>query len=293
MQIYIIIPVYNRKAITLQCLENLRQHCDSQIYQTVVIDDGSTDGTSEAIRSGYPAVHLLQGDGQLWWTGAIVLGMRYAMEHGADYLIWLNDDTVPKPGTLDRLVQTCQNHPKTITSAQCYGDEAASIPTYGGQIRRGFTVKLIQTPPGQIQPCDCMSGNLVCFPRSVVETIGYPRSDRVPHCQADIVYTWQAKRSGYALWVVGDAIAVCAMNPLDTSWIESPTSMLKRLKMLPSPKSNLYPPGFWYYCWSFYGVLAPIPFFWEYLKLFLVTIARLLLPTQWIRSLKRWKDRFL
>ncbi len=55
-----------------------------------------------------------------------------------------------------------------------------------------------------------MSGNLVCLPRSVVEKIGYPLSKQLPHCLADIVYTWEAKKAGYELEVLGDATAVCA-----------------------------------------------------------------------------------
>jgi GT2 family glycosyltransferase len=69
--IYIIIPVHNRKQITIACLENLNACDDLQKYHVIVVDDGSTDGTAEAIRSQYPIVEILTGDGNLWWTGAI------------------------------------------------------------------------------------------------------------------------------------------------------------------------------------------------------------------------------
>ena len=47
--VYIIIPVHNRKAITLQCLNTLKNNGDLGQYHVVVVDDGSTDGTAEAI----------------------------------------------------------------------------------------------------------------------------------------------------------------------------------------------------------------------------------------------------
>ena len=56
---YIIIPVHNRKAITLQCLDTLEKNGDLHKYHVIVIDDGSTDGSSEAVKSFYPDVIIL------------------------------------------------------------------------------------------------------------------------------------------------------------------------------------------------------------------------------------------
>ena len=101
---YIIIPVHNRKALTLACLENLKINSNLQKYQVIVVDDGSSDLTSEEVVANYPEVIILKGDGNLWWTGAMALGMTYAYEKGADYFIWLNDDSLPAPNTLDLLI---------------------------------------------------------------------------------------------------------------------------------------------------------------------------------------------
>ena len=69
--IYIIIPVHNRKALTLVCLENLKTNVDLQKYQVIVVVDGSSDRTAEEVAENYPEVTILEGDGNLWWTGAI------------------------------------------------------------------------------------------------------------------------------------------------------------------------------------------------------------------------------
>jgi len=68
---YIIIPVHNRKSLTLACLENLKTNGDLQKYQVIVVDDGSCDRTSEEVTANYPEATILKGDGNLWWTGAI------------------------------------------------------------------------------------------------------------------------------------------------------------------------------------------------------------------------------
>ena len=62
--IYIVIPVFNRKQFTKDCLDSLRKQTDKR-FKVVVVDDGSTDGTSDMLKEEYPEVHILYGDGNL------------------------------------------------------------------------------------------------------------------------------------------------------------------------------------------------------------------------------------
>jgi GT2 family glycosyltransferase len=290
---FIILPIHNRKQMTLRCLERLEQLGDLKRFNVVVVDDGSIDGSSEAIQALYPDVIVLQGDGNLWWTGAICKGMEYAYRNGANFFIWLNDDTLPTAGTIALMVQTCQQNDHKIVTAQCYETDDLETPTYGGQRKHHLSVRLLHTPPAQTLPCDCMSGNLVCLPRSIVETIGYPPNDTMPHCLADIVYTWEAKKAGYDLEVLGDATAVCAFNPLEEGWASSEIPMRSRWQLLTTPKSNLYPSAYWCYCQSFYGKFAIVPFVQVYIRLIFFTALRWILPLKLVRQVKQFKDKLL
>lgn len=290
-KVYILIPVHNRKVTTLACLEMLKYNGDLDRHNIVVIDDGSFDGTDEAIRTAYPSVTLLQGDGTLWWTGAIKLGMQYAYQNGADYFIWLNDDTLPIRGAISRLIDACSRDSRTIATAQCYSSADWLTPTYGGQLKKRFSLQLLFVQEGKQAPCDCVSGNLVCLPRSVVDSIGYPPSQKLPQCLADVVYTWDAKQADYQPEVIGDAKAVCEFNPLEQNWSSSPMPIWHQWQRLITPKSNLYPPAYWHYCTSFYGLFAPIPFITIYLKLALFTVARCFLPIDTLKRLKSLKTK--
>lgn len=291
--VYVLIPVHNRKATTLACLDRLEHNGDLDRYRVVVIDDGSTDGTAEAIHSKYPSVTILSGNGHLWWTGAIAQGMEYAYRQGADYFIWLNDDTLPRAGALNLLIDYCSASPRRIATAQCYASEDISQPTYGGQIKHRWSIQLVATPPDHQRPCDCMSGNLVCLPTSVIKDMGYPPADQLPHCRADIVYTLSAKRAGYDLQVLGNAIAIAALNPFDVGWTFSTIPMSHRWRQLTSLKSNIHPPTYWVYCNLVFGALGPLLFFGVYLQLLVFTLARWVLPLARLKQLKAIKDTIL
>lgn len=288
--VYILIPAHNRKLITLKCLDTLSQNQDLERYQTIVIDDGSTDGTADAVAVQYPQVQILQGDGNLWWTGAIAKGMQYAYQQGADYFIWLNDDTLPAPQTLSLMVAFCEAAPRRVVTAQCYADKSLTDPTYGGRRVKGFSLQFLVAQLDQVLTCDVCSGNLVCMPRAVIDDIGYPPAQRAPQTWADVVYTWTAKQAGFEIWVLGAAIAICAHNPIEEGWSSSNISMWQRWQMLRTPKSSIYPQAYWFYCYQVYGRWGVFLFAEAYLKLLAFTVLRLVLPLSWVKAVKQWKD---
>lgn len=288
--VYIIIPVHNRQEITFTCLNQLKELGYLQKYQIVVVDDGSTDGTPELVARHFPEVQILFGDGNLWWTGAVVKGMQYAHSQGAEYLIWLNDDTLPSSGTIPLMLDDCFHHPNHIISAQCYSSSNLQHPTYGGHKKYLLSSKLVFTPPDKVAEVDFLSGNLVCFPRSVIDTIGYPPCQNLPHCLADIAYTWQAKIAGYKLKVIGSATAVCSFNPFEEGWTSSPIPMRTRWKQLSTLKSNMYPPAFWFFCRKTYGLFAAVVFIRMYSNLLLFTVLRAIFPNQILKKIKFAKD---
>ena len=81
----LVIPVHNSKDDTREFLESLKQ-LSYPNYKTIIIDDGSIDGTEEMIRQEYPEVVLLKGDGNLWSSNATNMGMEKAIEIGAKYI---------------------------------------------------------------------------------------------------------------------------------------------------------------------------------------------------------------
>lgn len=197
--VYIVIPVYNRKQTTLTCLEHLSKCGDLQRYYVVIVDDGSTDGTAEAIHTLYPEVIVLPGNGDLWWTGAMAKGMEYASEQGAECFVWLNDDCLPDPGTLPQLVEFLKNHPNTIAAPTCYTQQDNLRQHNGAQGKKGCAAN-----PGEVIEVDSMSGWCVAIPASVFREIGPPDAKKFPHYCGDDMYVFRATRSGFRACLIGD-----------------------------------------------------------------------------------------
>ncbi len=270
--VYIIIPVHNRKQITLRCLENLDKCGDLQRYHIVVVDDGSTDGTTEAINALYPDVTVLTGDGNLWWTGAIKKGMEYAYEQGAEYFIWLNDDCYPLPGAIARLLELCKSNTNIIVGGQSL-DPDTRKPSYGGIVCRHIKILPIHNLNELNLECDGLNGNFVCFPLQVIKTIGYPNAILFPHYHGDTTYTNLAKKNGYRLLINSQALAFCLNDHPSVSWLFATKSLLECCYGYFKIKSSFYwkaELAYYYQLLGFVGIFTYI--YQRIIKLWLIML---------------------
>lgn len=208
--IYIIIPVHNRKHFTRQCLMSLREQTVQQ-FRTVVIDDGSTDGTSEMIQTEFPEVKLLRGDGNLWWTGATNLGVEYALDQNAHYIMTLNDDTIPTSDFIGNMLKQAKRHPNTLLGALAIDAETRQ-PVYGGEIinwkRATFRQLLDINPPEKLSglvEVTHFPGRGLFIPASVFSQIGIFDVKNFPQYAADYDFTHRAIRAGFRVCCNYDA----------------------------------------------------------------------------------------
>lgn len=282
---FIVIPVHNRRETTLGCLRHLRQHGALARLHAIVVDDGSTDGTGAAVRAEFPETTVLTGDGDLWWTGGIVLGMREAVHHGADYIFWLNDDTLPAPGAFDALLAE-SNSSGGLAGGVCFLPGETN-PAYGGQ-RRGFWRLGESLPPGEATiDCDALNGNLVCLPARAIATLGYPDEFGLPHVLADSDYTLRARRAGLPVRLVGSARAATQPNLTANyrSWLLSDVPMLEWWRQLGRRGSHLNARTQLRFSWRHWRLRGLAYCLWLFAKLCAITVLRAVIPA---RTLQRW-----
>jgi GT2 family glycosyltransferase len=208
--LYVIIPVHNRIVFTHDCLTSLREQT-VQDFDIIVIDDGSTDGTSDMIRAEFPKVILLHGDGNLWWTRAANLGVQYALRHGADYVMTLNDDTLTTKDFIEKMIFWATREPKALLGALAL-DRVTQEPISGGEIinwKFARQTKILDTlKPHQqygLHEVTQFPGRGLLIPTEVFSTIGAFDAKHFPQIFADIDFTSRAYAAGYKIYCNYDA----------------------------------------------------------------------------------------
>jgi len=183
-KVAIIIPIYNRLDVTKQGLESLKQGLEFYKnngnpkidFNIVVINDGSTDGSGNWIIENYPNIHLLNGDGDLWWTGSINLGVKYAVDSlGADYVLLWNDDVFLDKEYFQILSDFLKKtHPLNYIcgSRICYESDKNKVWSAGGYFSKWtgekYTIRNIKETKGMLD-CQWQPGMGTLVPSFVME----------------------------------------------------------------------------------------------------------------------------
>src|SRR5262245_29842914 len=132
----IVIVNWNGKKDTLECLESVR-HIDDPNMEVVLVDNGSTDGSADAIRRGSPGTAMIETGQNLGFAGGNNVGIREAMARGARFIFLLNNDTTVDAGVLRHLREASRSiNDKGILAAKIYLHSRPDVVWYaGGQWR--------------------------------------------------------------------------------------------------------------------------------------------------------------
>ena len=209
--VYIIIPVHNRKEFTRKCLQSL--HCEtvSDGLRIIVVDDGSSDGTADMLVKEFPDVIVLHGDGNLFWTAAINLGIRHALANGAEYVLTLNNDTIASENFMEQMLFWASLTPDSLLGALDI-DIKSGKPYYGGEwfdwkwsTSRYLLNELKEENKKGIHEVSLYPGRGLLIPKIVFETIGLFEEKKLPHYLADYDFTQMASRYGFKVYCNYDA----------------------------------------------------------------------------------------
>lgn len=214
--VYIIIPVHNRKQHTQACLQSLCKQAYRN-FKTIVVDDGSTDGTSDMIRQEFPEVTILTGDGNLWWAESTNVGVRYAMQHSVEgednFVLTLNDDLVVKTDYIHTLLAAYDECKPCIVGSACVDIKNPNRLEYAGSkinllwsgethlanlFARDYQRIVSQK---KIVDSDTLTGRGVLIPFEVFLKIGFYDAVRFKQYMADIEFSVRARKAGYKLVV--------------------------------------------------------------------------------------------
>lgn len=243
MKIAVLLTCFNRKLLTISCLEHLLKARDSYnatheemiSLSFFVTDDKCTDGTPNAIKDVLQnePLTIVPADGNAYWAGGMRMAWRKAIESGSfDFYLLLNDDTDVWKNLFDELLEV---HRYSLENFACCGiysgnttqkDDKSKI-TFGGKKEYGRLLKrnVRLSPNGVPQECDVVNANILLVPQEVVNLVGiFP--DCYIHSAADNDYAKRVYNHGFKVFITANFCGSCDADNYDVY------SQCKKIKLM-------------------------------------------------------------
>lgn len=205
----IIVLSYNGLQDTRDCLRSLQnlQGTPPTIY---VVDNGSTDGTADAIASEFgDFVILIRNEKNLLFAGGNNVGIDRALRDGHKFILLLNNDTTVAPDSLQHLARVSQGIPSAILVPKIYYASQPDVLWYAGGLgnlrrarflHRGIREKDIGQHD-KMEATDWATGCALFVPRSVFERVGL-LDETLGLYNEDVDFCLRAKASGFEIYYV-------------------------------------------------------------------------------------------
>ena len=268
----VIITCFNRREKTIRCLtllDNANKKSVQYKFDIFLVDDGSTDGTSDAVTMQFPNVNILKGDGNLFWNRGMNLAWKEASKINPDFYLWLNDDTFLFENSIEHLLVSSSEKKNQAIIVGTTKSEVSGLLTYGG---RRESVDLIE-PNANLEECYHFNGNVVLIPKSVFQKIGF-LDNSFHHAIGDFDYGLRARKQNIKLFVSSSVNGTCERHDNFPKWCQEEIPFKERLATLYTSTCESYPKQIFIFNNRHYGLLKAISS--------IVSIhLRLLLPTIW------------
>lgn len=199
----IIIPARNEWALTWQCIQSIGQHTKLP-HEIILVDNGS----EEAIPGHFnkqPNLHIIRNRWNRGFAAAINQGLKKAK---GDYLVWLNNDTLPSHRWLSQLIHVLNTAPSAglvgPVSNRVIPEQKITVNLSSPQKIHRFSNKFNQINPQKWKESTRLSGFCLVYSRPVFEAIGYLDERFGLGTYEDDDYCYRARLAGYRCMVAGD-----------------------------------------------------------------------------------------
>lgn len=258
MRLIAVFTCFNRKARTKNCIHTLVKGNPGCEFTFVAVDDNSTDGTGEMLEAqqekGYD-IHLLKGNGSLFYSGGMRLGMEYVLGRSAavkedsnasnntyDYLLMLNDDVAFYDNCIEKMAaQSKEQGNAVVVGAMC--DQDRHMTYSAVKYIRGIHYRKLEISEWNV-PADTFNANAVLIPYEVFRKVGAMDGHYV-HSLGDFDYGLSIKRAGYPIYPSKEYVGICENNPQAGGWQDVSLSRCERIRKKESIKGA--PTRQWFY----------------------------------------------
>lgn len=200
----IIIINWNSLELTSDTLKAL-QHCSFKDFDVVLVDNGSGDGSGEALQKDFPEVIHLTSPVNVGFTGGNNIGMKFALENGYDYVMLLNNDVDADPGFLEPLISRMEADPQmgAIQPLIMFHHNRNLVWNAGGKYLRWIGVsKTLTDLPQTTSPSktDWITGCAFMIKSEVLRKVGLLEEKYFIYHE-DVDLSLRIRNAGYSLWI--------------------------------------------------------------------------------------------
>ena len=211
-KVYIILLNWNNEEDTIECIQSLEE-INYGNYKIIIVDNGSEIESVLKIEKQYPEMKIIKNKENLGFAGGNNVGIKYAIEDGADYVLLLNNDTTVEKDFLKKLVEAGELNKKNglLGSKTNYHSEPNRIWFAGGKVswmkNKGMHIGLDEIDNGQydkIKEVDYLTGCCLLIKREVIEKIGVLEEDYFLYYE-DTDFSLRAKNVGYKIMYIPES----------------------------------------------------------------------------------------
>lgn len=193
--VHVLLPVHNRRDVTLRFVACLAAQSYARI-RLLLIDDGSTDGTADAVRAAYAPLEVIRGDGTWWWAGSLQRAFERLQALAipdTDLVLIANDDTRFPPDYVEKAVHLVRDKPGSMLLSRLRDPVTGRIEESGLHMDfRSVTVK----PAADSSSINCLSTRGLFVRWGDLKRVGPLHPRLLPHYWSDYEFTIRAMRVG-------------------------------------------------------------------------------------------------
>lgn len=201
-KVFIIILNYNRRDCLKKCLDSVFKITYPN-FEVVLVDNNSSDGSFEMARTGYSRAVFIKNEENLGYSAGNNVGIKYALERMADFVLLLNNDTEVRSNFLENLVEAAGKSEKIgIISPLIFDGYSGKVWFSGGKIDwlRMKTVHDTEIKAGDNFETDFISGCAMLVKKEVFRKIGLLDEDFFLYWE-DADFSFRAKKAGFSMSV--------------------------------------------------------------------------------------------
>jgi GT2 family glycosyltransferase len=206
--VYVIVLTWNQYLLTAKCIHSLLD-VDYPNLRIIVVDNGSKDDTVMLLTEEFgQKIEILINETNLGYAGGNNVGIRHALQCGAEYIMVLNNDTFVSPDFLKPLLRTLQSniYIGAVTPKIYFAEQPNMIWAAGGRINF-WAGKTGSRGRGSIdigqfdrsQEVDYTTGCCFLAPRNVFEQIGVFNESYFAYFE-DTDWSMRVRKSGLKIW---------------------------------------------------------------------------------------------